>query len=451
MPVYAREAVIFVIALAVAVTRRRMRSNKKAANPLEGAHKDHLVDTPEQAFSAQSTPAALLVARREISQRLASRAYRVIIILMVLISVGAIAVPKIISSSGSKLTVATTPAGAKELRAVTQRVEKLTGVNLQVSVDASTAIVEQSIRSGKAAIGYADSNLIVKRPFAPNSTSSTKRVVSALSQGIQVDKILSSGAIRKLPSSVVAQILSPKPIKLVYLLPSLAKPKDLSLAIVGVVATFMLLSTYSAWVLMGVIEEKSSRVIEVLLSSISARSLLLGKMVGIGTAALAQAVTAVLAAILTTLAVGSSLLRGAGLEFILLQLMWLLLGYSFYCTVGALAGSLVSKVEDAQSVTAFIQIPLLLSYLASFAVISGNQNYLLKLLAYIPIFSPFLVPIYWSSGQMGLGQVFLAVAVNVLCLYLTYRLASMVYEATVFSRGKRLKFRAAIKLAKLAT
>lgn len=451
MPTYARETVIVVLVLAAAVAKRKIRSHKKAGNPLTGAHKDHLADTPDRTFGPQSTPAALLVARREIAQRLASRAYRVIIVLMVLISVGAIAVPKIISSSSSKLKVATTPAGAKELRAVTPRVEKLTGVNLQVSVDASTAIVDQSVRSGTAAIGYADSELIVKRPFAPNSNSSTLRVVSALSQGIQVDRILSSGPIRKLPVSLVAQILSPKPIKLVHLLPSLAKPKDLSLAIVGVVATFMLLSTYSAWVLMGVIEEKSSRVIEVLLSSISARSLLLGKMVGIGTAALAQAVTAVLAAVLTTLAVGSSLLRGAGLEFIILQLMWLLLGYSFYCTVGALAGSLVSKVEDAQSVTAFIQIPLLLSYLASFAVISGDQNFLLKVLAYIPIFSPFLVPIYWSSGQMGLEQVFLAVAVNVVCVYLTYRFASMVYEATVFSRGKRLKFRAAIKLAKLST
>ncbi len=451
MPVYLREVVIFVLALSVAVIRRRSRSRKKAAKPIVGADNDYLANTPEQDFRWQSAPAALLVARREISHRLASRAYRVIIILMILISVGAIAVPKIISSSGSKLTVATTPTGAKELRAVTQRVEKLAGVNLRVLVDASAAIVDQSVRSGKAAIGYADSNLILKRPFAPNSTSSTIRVVSALSEGIQVDKILSSEPVRKLPSSLVTQILSPKPIKLVYLLPSLAKPKDLSLAIVGVIATFMLLSTYSAWVLMGVIEEKSSRVIEILLSSISARSLLLGKMVGIGVAALTQAVTAVLAAILTTLAVGSSLLRGAGLEFIILQLMWLLLGYSFYCTVGALAGSLVSKVEDAQSVTAFIQIPLLLSYFASFAVISGNQNVLLKMLAYIPIFSPFLVPIYWSSGQMGLAQVFLAAAVNVLCLYLTYRFASMVYEATVFSRGKRLKFRAAIKLAKLAS
>ena len=448
MSAHIKEAVVVVATITLALLRRRSLSRKKAAaSTVEVHEKSNLLDL---FFRGRPIPVAILVARREVLQRLASRAYKVIIVLMVLVSVGAIAIPKIISSSGAKLTVATTQSGVKELRSVTQRVEKLTGVNLKINVEPTTADVKQSVRNAKAAIGYADSELILKRPFAPGSNSSTLRVLSALSQGIQVEKVLSSGSIEKLPTSVVTQILSPKPIKLIYLLPSLARPKDLSLAIVGLVATFMLLSTYSAWVLMGVIEEKSSRVIEVLLSSISPRSLLLGKMVGIGTAALTQAVTAVLAAIITTLAVGSSILRGAGLEFIALQLMWLLLGYSFYCTLGALAGSLVSKVEDAQSVTAFIQIPLLLSYLASFAVLSGNQNSLLKLLAYIPIFSPFLVPIYWSSGQLGLGQVFLSVAINVLCLYLTYRFASTVYQATVFSRGKRVKFKTAIKLARLA-
>lgn len=446
MPSHAREVLIFVAVLAGVALRMRARQRQKRTDAASASGSRSYLDL---IFRGRSVPAAMLVARTELSQRLGSRAYRILLVIMVLGPAGAIVVPRLLASSHSSVVVATTANGARTLDAVSARVDDLAGVTLHIEVKPTVADVNQSVRTGGAAIGYANSALVLKRPLTPGSHSSTLTVADSLAQEIQVAKVLSSKAVTSLPRSVVTQILSPKPIQLVYLLPSVARPKDLALATVGVAATFMLLSTYGSWVLMGVIEEKSSRVIEVLLSSISARSLLLGKMLGIGIAALTQATTAIVVTVATSLAVGSSVLRGAGLEFMLLQLLWVLLGYSFYCTLGALAGSLVSKVEDAQSVTAFIQIPLVLSYLASFAVFSGSQNVLLRALAYVPVFSPFLVPIYWSSGQMGLGLVFLAVLINLLCIYFTYRLASAVYQATVFARGRKLKFKAAVRLAQL--
>ena len=96
-----------------------------------------------------------------------------------------------------------------------------------------------------------------------------------------------------------------------------------------------MLQQYNTWILIGVMQEKSSRVVEVLLATVRPIQLLGGKVLGIGLVALGQATAIVGFALVVGAAVGSDLLKGTGPLVLASELLWLVLGYAFYCWVYA--------------------------------------------------------------------------------------------------------------------
>jgi len=125
---------------------------------------------------------------------------------------------------------------------------------------------------------------------------------------------------------------------------------------------FLCISVFGAMVLSGVLEEKSSRVVEVLLARIPARALLAGKIAGIGLLGLAQiGVTALaaLAAITTVHSIDLPAIRGTVLAW---AIVWFVLGYALYATVYGALGSLGSRAEDGQAFggPVMVMLPLVL-------------------------------------------------------------------------------------------
>jgi ABC-type Na+ efflux pump permease subunit len=144
-----------------------------------------------------------------------------------------------------------------------------------------------------------------------------------------------------------------------------------------------MLQSYGQWVLTAVTREKASRVVEVLLAVITPRQLLVGKIAGIGVVALVHAAVLIVVAYAATQIVGVDLAAGIGLGDFALAAVWFLLGYALYCGAFAAAGSLVSRVEDAQGVAFPIMLPLLFGYIASFTA-AGGASTLLWVLAFCP-------------------------------------------------------------------
>lgn len=104
-----------------------------------------------------------------------------------------------------------------------------------------------------------------------------------------------------------------------------------------VVLVFTLISVYGSQIAMGVGEEKSSRIVEVILASVRPLQLLVGKVTGIGVLALAQAALMVAVFLGLGTAVGSSLVHGAAPGIVVVGAVFLVLGYAFYCTAFAAA------------------------------------------------------------------------------------------------------------------
>ena len=142
---------------------------------------------------------------------------------------------------------------------------------------------------------------------------------------------------------------------------------------------------YGFYVAMGVVEEKSSRVVEVLLSAIRARHLLAGKVIGLGLLGLGQLLTVVTLGLVAATAVGAVEIDGDVIAAAALALVWFVVGYAFYACLFACAGALVPRQEELQSVTTPLTLVLLISFFISFGVLNDPDGTLAHVTAFIPI------------------------------------------------------------------
>ncbi len=207
---------------------------------------------------------------------------------------------------------------------------------------------------------------------------------------------------------------------------------------------FILLQTYGQWVVTAVTREKASRVVEVLLAVIRPRQLLVGKVLGIGTVALLHAAVLIAVALVTTRVMDVDIATGITVGDLLLAGVWFVLGYSLYCSAYAAAGSLVSRVEDAQTVAFPIMLPLLFGYIVSFSVVGGAST-LLWVLAFFPPTAVVAMPTLFAVGEAPLWAVLISMALTVVAIIGVAMLAARIYERSVLRTGKKLSWREAFR------
>jgi len=208
------------------------------------------------------------------------------------------------------------------------------------------------------------------------------------------------------------------------------------------VLIFIMLSQYNGWILMGVMEEKASRVIEVLLSAVRPIQLLTGKVIGIGLAALTQALVVVAFAIGVSKVVGSSFLSGTAPLVIMSTLVWLVLGYSFYCWLYAAAGSMVERQDQVQGLVLPLSLPMIFGYIMALTgASSGTPSMLLKVLAYIPPTAPFAMPVLVGFSAVTWWEFLTSVMISIVCTVAVARFASTIYRRAILRTGGRVRFR----------
>jgi ABC-2 type transport system permease protein len=203
-----------------------------------------------------------------------------------------------------------------------------------------------------------------------------------------------------------------------------------------------MLSQYNTWILMGVMEEKSSRVIEVLLSAVRPIQLLTGKVLGIGLVALAQASLVVAFALILSKAVGSSLLHGSAPLVVVSTLIWLVLGYAFYSWVYAAAGSMAERQDQVQSLILPLSLPMIFGYIMALTgASSGSPSALLKVVAYLPPTAPFAVPVLVGFRAVTWWEFLGSALISVVCTIGIARVAATVYRRAILRTGARVRLR----------
>lgn len=401
--------------------------------------------TPGRAGSAASQrrrtrSQIALVARRELRERGRSKVFRGGTIVVLLVIAAAVVVPVLLRSHRGRIEVGVVGTLPHSDRALVMAASRAAGTPVVLVTERSEATAAKGLRDGRLSLAVLDGHeLLLFRALPAGDASATAIVTAELSLGLGLQRELESAG---LSANRAARLANPPPLPVHSLEPAQRNQTTRYTAIYGLILVYVLLSQYCSWILLGVVEEKSSRVIEVILSTIRPVQLLAGKVVGLGLLALAQAAIFVAAALGIAEAVGSDLVRGTAPTEVAAVLVWLLLGYAFYCWVYAAAGSLCQRQEDIQTLAFPLTVPMLVAYIVALTEVSSpSPSILLEVLAYLPPTAPLAMPVLVAQGAVSWLGFLLSCGLTVLAIALAVRGATFVYSRAVLRTGRRVRLR----------
>jgi ABC-2 type transport system permease protein len=191
-----------------------------------------------------------------------------------------------------------------------------------------------------------------------------------------------------------------------------------------------------------VVQEKESRVVEILAAAVPVRQMLIGKIVGNTVLALAQIVLLVGVGALMLLLTGrDDLLAGVGPAAIWYVVLFVL-GFLALASLWTVAGSLATSQEDLQSTTLPGQVLLFVPY---FVGVSASDS-VREIVSMLPIVSTMIMPGRIAEGEAPLWQVGVAVGSTVIAAVVLLRLGARLYERTLMQTSRKLSYREAFKL-----
>lgn len=223
---------------------------------------------------------------------------------------------------------------------------------------------------------------------------------------------------------------------------------EVLVAYAGSILLLMSLTVYGQWVVTGVVEERSNRVVELILSAVHPRHLLAGKVIGIGLLGFAQ--LALVAGLATALLIAGvfDAPRSLGGD-VALVVPWFALGFALYSVAYAAAGALASRQQNADTAGQPVTYALLTVYFAGYVALSSDPTGpLATLLTLFPVSAPLVLPARSALVGVPLWEHTLALVLVLASIYALVRFAGRVYAHGLLRGGPGLGLRAAWRLAR---
>jgi ABC-2 type transport system permease protein len=222
--------------------------------------------------------------------------------------------------------------------------------------------------------------------------------------------------------------------------------------VVASFATIVLFGTilgYGQVTLSGVVEEKASRVIEVVLGAVRPHHLLAGKALGIGLLGLAQVGMVGVTVVSLAALVGSLELPPATGQAMLISALWFVLGYAFYSAAYAAAGSLVARPLEASNAAGPINLLVSIGWIVAWVSLSvgEGETLALRVASLLPPLAPLTMPMRMVQGNATLWETSISIGLMAAGIYALIRLAGRIYLGAVLRGGAKTKWREAWRLA----
>jgi ABC-2 type transport system permease protein len=377
-----------------------------------------------------------LVAGREISTRLRDRNFLISSAVLLVLIIGLMAFQIAVANKGSTTSIGVVGGNADLERA-------LTATGHAVGTDVHLRTVDDEA-AARAAVhdGDLDAALVAADPAAPlliveraggDAEAVARGAVAAVSTADQ----LTAAGVRLTP---------PPPVDVIRLDPDAANREQATIvAIIGVGLLYFVLILFGQFVAQGVVEEKSSRVVELLLATMKPWQLLAGKILGLGLLGLGQIVLLAVVGIGGALAFDVVSVPGQLIGTVLSVVAWFVLGYAFYASVFAVAASLVSRQEDLGSVLTPTSLLLVAGFVIAIQATGNPGGTLATVTSYVPGLSPMVMPVRMAAGEAAWWEVAAAVVLMLVAIGLVVRLGGRVYAGALLRTGGKLKLREALQ------
>ncbi|EIV92072.1 ABC transporter permease [Frankia sp. QA3] len=395
-----------------------------------------------------------LVAGREIGTRVRSRAFQITTALFVVAIAASVLVLSAVGGSSAQ-QVAVTAADGTQAAAIGAAARSL-DVDVEVRTYADAAAGRRAVLDGDV-----DALVLVAPPAGgTEGAGGGYRVVVKKDLGDSLTSVLTvaarqaalEGQISALGGdpATVGRAVATAGVEVTALRPE--PERDGSRLLLGLVAgglIYVSLLIFGPAVAQSVIEEKTSRVVELLLAVIRPWQLMAGKVIGIGVVALGQLVLIGVVGVGLGLASGElDIPAGIAVGSVALALLWYLVGFAMYALMFAAAGALVSRQEDAGGVVAPMISAIVIPYMLGFSVLpTSPDSGLIGVLAIIPLFAPILMPMVIGIGSVAVWQVLLALVLTLAWIVVLVWLAGRVYGNAVKRSGTRVPIRDALRAA----
>jgi ABC-2 type transport system permease protein len=378
----------------------------------------------------------VLVARREFVERARDRSFRISTGVTMAFLIGFILVSSVSRGAATYRVGVVGADGEIESVRLAQAAAHALGFAITVRAYADQAEAEAAVRDGGVDAALMNGKIVVK-------SSGPEQLIVALQASSQREEVRRALAGAGLTTAQIDAALDRPAPPVESLEPvQTARGQAAVVAFVGVLALYGQLFAYGYWVASGVVEEKASRIIEVLLGAIRPSQLLRGKIFGIGALGLCQ--LTLIAGTGLGVAIATHVLSfpaGAAAAAVYVVL-WFLLGFSFYASLFAVAGALVSRQEDLQATITPLSLVIVGSFVLGIQAVQNPTSSLATIASMLPFSAPLTMPSRMVLGQASPVQVVLSAVLTVASALLLVPVATRAYSRSVLRSG-RIKLREA--------
>jgi ABC-2 type transport system permease protein len=388
-----------------------------------------------------------LVARREVLERGRSRGFILSVAFTTIIVVGSFVLPALLfgEDAATKVGVVEPVPAALPVAIAT------TAGQFDRAVEISTY---PDVAAADAALGAGAVDVVVAMPadlsgpgevrFDKQTDQATAQIISAAIIAVRVQAVLGASDVDR---DALAAAQQPP---LVGAREPQTEDDEAKFFVANIGAVLILVGIFSFGftVLTGVVEEKQSRVVEVVLSTVRPRDLLMGKVLGIGVLGVVQLVVFVAAALAAALATDRLTLPSTTPGAVALLGLWFVLGYLLYSTALGFLGALASRMEEASNASTPVTMVAMASYfVAIFAVVDDPSGTVATIATFLPPSAPFVVPLRAAFDAIPAWQIGLSVLVTLAGIWVLFIIGARVYAGAVLQVVGRMKLRDAWRSA----
>ena len=388
-----------------------------------------------------------LIANREITIRLRSKVFRISTLVTVLILVAVALLTQLVGGKGgTRFTVGVTPATA-----VLAGPLKASGASIDQTITTTQVPDEDTGRDQVQAkkldallVGDGtDVHVVVKRDLDPKLANTLHVLAGQIAFRSQIQRL--GGDPAQVTAAVAGAQVTVDPLTP----PHSYNTQQLVLGIIAGILIYLTLMINGQAVAQGVVEEKSSRVVELLLSTVRPWQLMAGKVAGIGLVGLIQMAIIGGCGLVAGVATGALHLSvTAATGTVVWLVVWFLLGFLMYALAFAGVGALVSRQEDVAGVIAPVLMFVVVGYVLGISILPSDPgNNLMAVLSMVPMFAPTMMPMRLAMGGVPAWQAAVAVAGVVVIIPVLVWLSARIYRNAVTRAGARIKLRDAWRVS----
>jgi ABC-2 type transport system permease protein len=391
----------------------------------------------------KATETIALVAGREIRERVRSKAFLASTAFMLLLIVGAAVVPSLIGDDGPKrYQVGVLGKGSTAVADKLPAVAKAAGEDVTFTLIpvADAAEGERLARAEDVDLVLQDGRIVVVNKELGDRLGmllETAHRAATVESALADEGVTGQAAQRVLqPSALSVTALDP---------PDAAEDEKAALISIGTLLLYVQLLSYGLYVANGILEEKASRVMEVVLSKAKPSHMLTGKILGIGFLGFVQLIGLVVVGLLAATLSGSVDLPDSTVRVAVEVVAWFVLGYVFYAALFAMGGALASRTEELQNTTGPITMIAVFSFFATIFVTEDPGGTVARIATFVPPAAPMVLPIRTAAGEIALWEVAASVALVLLSTVAAVLVASRVYAGSALHTRGQMKLRAALR------